>query len=112
MSKNINSSNKNQRREVTIEAEHGIGTNPGIRGTGINTVTSRLEKSKVEDLKVAGKVKDRTQIMENRKNIDIYIKSKLTVEITKCTVIRLNLKQVNRQITLIVGNTLEHLNIS
>ncbi len=71
MSKNINSNNKNQPGDVTTEAEHGKGTNPGIRGTGINTVKSRVRKSKVKDLKVAGKVKDHTPIMENRKIIDI-----------------------------------------
>ncbi len=31
MSKNINSNKKNQPGEVTAEAEHGIGANPGIR---------------------------------------------------------------------------------
>ncbi len=82
------------------------------RGTGINTVNSRVGTYKVEDLKVVGKVKDHTKIMENSKNIDIYIKIKLTVEITKSTMIRLNLKLVNWQITLIGEETLEHLNIS
>ncbi len=77
-----------------MEAEHGIGTNPGIRGTGINMVNSWVGISQVEDLKLDGKVKDSTQITENRKNIDMYINSKLTVEITTCTMIRLHLKLV------------------
>ncbi len=62
MSKNINSNNKNQPRDVTAEVQRSIRS------------IHRSIKSKVEDLKVAGKVKDHTQITGNRKNIDIYIR--------------------------------------